>query len=182
MNEYLLQFELRSDTKGYEKTDLKEWREVIEQSIEHFNDNGSEFSDERHLDLKTINEKDFYVQLQTRLYWDDENRSFYNRAGALSRYLKVHGMKKLSSPHGKMFTINVINKHIDPKIQKIKDLKQETIELKQKTIELKQKIFKKMGEKIYVDHKNKSILIPKEWMDYYCIKFYGVQKKESTES
>ena len=166
MNEYLLQFELRPDTKEFEKTDLKEWKDVIEQSIEHFNDNGSEFNDERHLDLKAINEKDFYVQLQTRLYWDDAKRSFYNRVGALSRYLKMHGMKKLSSPHGKLFTLNLINKQIDPKVQKRKQLKQETL---------------KSGE-IYVDRKNKSILIPKEWMDYYCIKFYEVQKKESTES
>lgn len=177
---YTIEFKLRPDTKNYYETDLTAWKETISRGIEMFNANGSKFNDERHMELMEVNDKSFFVKLSVRKYWDPHNGSFYNKAGALSRYLKQMGMGSISSPHGKIFTLNVTSTEIERNNMGSHERIRYFLKEKRKSYEERKKLRLETFPQIYLDYKNKSIMIPKELMEWYCIKFYDSRMKDES--
>ncbi|MFZ5596936.1 MAG: hypothetical protein ACOY31_07985 [Bacillota bacterium] len=51
---------------------------------------------------------------------------------------------------------------------------------KRKSYEEKRKLRLETFPQIYLDYKSKSIMIPRELMDFYRIKFYDSQKKDES--
>lgn len=151
---YYVKFILRNDTKNYRDTNLKQWEPQINQSIEDFNKKDSRVTDTAVMGLVEIHEKYFSVRVDIDERFNPKERSFYTRVGAISRSLKELGMYEILSPHGKLFSLSVEG---DQEVTKANVTKKQE-EKKEKTI--------------YLDYKNKYIMIPKEMVDEYIIKFY----------
>lgn len=150
---YDVKFNLRTDTIDYENTNLStSWEWEIIKSIEEFNNRKSRKIDDATIELLEINEKDFTIQVYIDEKFNPKSRSFYTRIGALSRTLKGLGMHKLLSPHGKLFSLEVVSSKDSTQIS---DNKQ-----------------KENEKTIYLDYKNYIIMIPKEMIEKYSLKFY----------
>ncbi len=151
---YSVKFVLRNDTKDYKNTNLKSWMPQINKSIEAFNYKISRLTDCATMKLVEIAEKYFTVLVDIDDHFGPfgpSERSFYARIGGVSRTLKKLGMHEIMSSHGKLFILNVEgNKKVEQTYSK-----QEQEE-----------------KKIYIEYKNKSIMIPKEMVEEFLIKFY----------
>lgn len=145
---YRVKFILRSDTVDYQSTDLRDFKDIIDEAVAIFNKNTSRLTDRAVIELVEIEEKYFMVTVEIDERFNPANRSFYTRVGSLSRFLKELGMARLLSPHGKLFKLEVIEEIQIPETQHIE------------------------SDGIFFDHKNKQIMIPKDLIEEYAIKFY----------
>lgn len=150
---YYVNFILRNDTRNYNDTQLVNWKDKIIEAIEEFNQKDSRITDRAKIKLMKIEEKEFKVLVNIDERFSPEERSFYTRIGALSRILKEKGMTEILSNHGKLFTLNVTKAPDEVENFNEKD---------------------DIGDKqIYLNCKDKQIMVPKELIDKgYSIKFY----------
>ncbi|MVX64235.1 hypothetical protein GKZ28_11090 [Clostridium chromiireducens] len=151
---YYVKFILRNDTKDYLDTNLLKWKEKIIKSVEEFNNKESRITDKATMNLIDVEEKNFVVAVEIDERFNPSTRSFYTRIGTVSRILKDLGMHEILSPHGKLFSLSVEGEN---EIDQTNILKNDE-EVNTKTI--------------YLDYKNKEIMIPKEMVEDYVIKFY----------
>ncbi len=151
---YYVDFILRNDTKNYSDTQLCNWKDKINEAIEEFNQKDSRITDRAKIELVKVGEKEFKILVTIDERFSPEERSFYTRIGALSRILKEKGMTEILSNHGKLFTLNVTKAS-----DKVEDFNEN-----ENNIEYR---------KIYINCKDKDIMIPKELIEKgYSIKFY----------
>ena len=148
---FKVRFSLRKDTKGYNDTNLVSWKPQIICAIEDFNKKDSRITDKAFMTLVEVERKQFTVSVDIDQRFSPPERSFYTRVGAVSRTLKELGMENILSPHGKLFSLDVEG---EEKIHEINTTQKEE------------------EKAIYIDYKNKGIMIPKEMVDEYVIKFY----------
>ncbi len=151
---YAVDFILRSDTNGFAKTNLINWESKIAEAISDFNQKSSRLTDRAVMSLCGVFEKHFTVNVDIDERFSPNTRSFYTRVGAVSRCLKDLGMLELLSPHGKLFSLSVKSNAV---------------------VENANIIYEEehgKGKNIYLDYKNKVVMIPKEIIEEFVIRFY----------
>lgn len=151
---FKVKFVLRTDTKDYVDTNLVDWKSKITEAVDGFNSKDSRITDKAVMELVEVQEKYFLVTVDIDQRFYPSERSFYTRVGAVSRSLKELGMHKILSPHGKLFSLSVEGEE---------EVQQSDASLRDEQINAKT---------IYLDYKNKLIMIPREMVDEYLIRFY----------
>lgn len=104
------------------------------------------------MEFVEVHEKYFEVKVDIDERFNPSERSFYTRVGSISRSLKELGMHQILSPHGKLFSLNVEGSD---------KVKQTNIIQKEEEVKT-----------IYLDYKNEQIMIPREMVEEFVIKFY----------